>query len=63
MVKTLEAHEPPVLVEAPSPETTTFMASLGYTAYAYDRRANRLVPLTEPVTNVLFARSLPPGTS
>jgi FkbM family methyltransferase len=63
MVKTLEAHEPPVLVEAPSPETTTFMASLGYTAYAYDRSGNRLVRLTEPVTNVLFARSLPPGTS
>jgi FkbM family methyltransferase len=58
MARTLEQHGPPVLVEAPSPETQAFMAALDYRAYVYEHGGNRLVPLTgQEVTNVLFARS------
>jgi FkbM family methyltransferase len=63
MSHTLEAHGPPVLVEAPSPETKSFMASLGYAPYAYDRISNRLTAVTGPVTNVMFARRLPAGAA
>ena len=59
MAKTLDGWGPPVLVEAPSSETNRFLASLGYSAYAYDHASNRLVPLTQPVNNVMFARRLP----
>lgn len=60
MADTLKTYGPPVLVEAPSSETTAFMASLGYSPYSYDRGGNRLVPLNgHPVTNVMFARTLP----
>jgi hypothetical protein len=48
-----------VLVEAPSSETTAFMAALDYVPYAYDSAQNRLVPVEGPVTNVMFARTLP----
>lgn len=64
MAQTLEAYGPPVLVEAPSGETKTFMASLGYHAYRYDVARGRLFPLAEEdVTNVLFARQLPGGAA
>lgn len=59
LVRTLEKCGPPVLVEAPAAETYDLMASLGYRAYSYDRAQNRLVPLGEPETNVMFARALP----
>jgi FkbM family methyltransferase len=60
MANTLKAYGPPVLVEAPSSETTEFMASLGYLPYLYEQDANRLVPLDDrELTNVLFARELP----
>ena len=59
MRDTLERYAPPVLVEAPSEETTEFMASFGYGAYSYDRASNALVDVAEDVTNVLFARELP----
>jgi FkbM family methyltransferase len=62
MARTLGVAGPPVLVEAPSAETAAFMSSLGYAPYAYDRGSNRLVPLAGPVTNVLFARALPPSS-
>ncbi|MGO9906007.1 MAG: FkbM family methyltransferase [Solirubrobacteraceae bacterium] len=64
MSQTLESDGPPVLVEAPSPETKGFMASLGYTAYRYDPATRRLLPLEdEEVTNVMFARQLPAGAA
>lgn len=56
MASTIDACGPAVLVEAPSPATKSFMASLGYTAYAYDRQHARLVPQSGPCTNTLFAR-------
>lgn len=60
MADTLKAYGPPVLVEAPSSETTEFMASLGYLPYLYEHDANRLVPLDgRELTNVMFARELP----
>jgi FkbM family methyltransferase len=59
MAATLSNFGPPVLVEAPSPDTTQFMAALGYAPYAYDRRRNVLGPVRGGETNVLFARSLP----
>lgn len=59
MAGSLEEYGPPVLVEAPSSETTSFMASLGYLPYGYDSDLNRLVPVDSPLTNVMFARSLP----
>jgi len=57
--KTLDAYGPPVLVEAPSAETKSFMESMGYTAYAYDQSDDRFVAVTGPVTNVMFVRGLP----
>ena len=60
MRQTLERHGPPVLVEAPAQETIDFMSGIGYSAYAYEHAARRLVPLADQeLTNVLFARSLP----
>jgi len=60
MTDTLKTHGPPVLVEAPSSETTSFMVALGYQPYSYDDAGDRLIPLNgHPVTNVMFARSLP----
>lgn len=64
MSQTLQTYGPPVLVEAPSPETTAFMGSLGYAPYRYDPARRRLLPLgSEGVTNVLFARELPAGAA
>jgi FkbM family methyltransferase len=59
MAETLEEYGPPVLVEAPSAETTSWMAALGYGAYGYDGAQNRLVPVDGDLTNVMFTRSLP----
>jgi FkbM family methyltransferase len=59
MSQTLDAHGPPVLVEGPSEETKTLMASLGYAPYSYDRISNKLTAPNGPVTNVMFARWLP----
>jgi len=59
MARTLEQHGPPVLVEAPSAETTEFMASLGYASYAYDHQHAELGPVIGHVNNVLFARRRP----
>lgn len=56
---TLQAYGPPVLVESPSEETKLFMSSLGYEAYAYDHLMRRLRPLTGPVANAMFARTIP----
>ena len=60
MADTLRRFGPPVLVEAPSSETTGFMASLDYRPYLYEHDGNRLMPLDgRELTNVMFARELP----
>ena len=60
MAETLRKHAPPVLVEAPSEETRAFMASLGYSSYAYESSRQRLVPFADQqLTNLLFAQSVP----
>jgi len=63
MTSTLEKQGPPVLVEAPSDEVTAHMAALGYSPYAFDRQANRLVSLAGYATNVMFIRGEPPVAS
>jgi FkbM family methyltransferase len=54
------ATGPPVLIEAPSAETSEFMAAFGYAPYAYDHEQRRLVPPAGFETNVMFVRGTPP---
>jgi FkbM family methyltransferase len=59
MAATLSEYGPPVLVEAPSHDTTDLMVGLGYAPFAYDRGRNALRAVRGGETNVLFARGMP----